>query len=262
MINVDPILDFLCLAVWTGVLQGEEPVSVVLVSDSSGGKTSMLKKLVCPITTFNTDLTTRDISAIINDKGKRIILLSDMQAIFVHKSSVVSMTLQALRNLLEEGIYNDPFSGNKMQRRMGMIAGIPPTEFYQYGRKFISGGLHTRFLVFSYEYKKQTIVLIHDHIETTEYRKKDEYTVLPNLPEDSEMRRITMTDDIAKKCRNLASVLKRDDIGTRTHHQVRRLVMASAARAGRNEVIMEDYTLVEQFSDFLDPDPMHDTKKI
>ncbi len=260
MVNVDPILDFLCLAIWTAVLEGEEPVSVVLVSESSGGKTSMLKKLMCPITVFQTDLTTRDLSTIINDKSKRIILLSDMQAIFVHKSSVVSMTLQGLRNLLEEGIYNDPFSGAKVQRRMGMIAGIPPTEFFQYGRKFISGGLHTRFLVFSYEYKKKTVVLIHDHIEGAAYRKKDEHVPLPNLPEEADMRRIDMTDEIAKKCRNLASTLKRDDIGTRTHHHIRRLVMASAARSGRRETTLEDYALIEQYSDFLDPN--RDTKKI
>jgi hypothetical protein len=253
MINVDPILDFLCLAMWTAVLEGEEPVSVVLVSDSSGGKTSMLKKLICPIATFNTDLTTRDISGIINDKNKRMILLSDMQAIFVHKSSVVSMTLQGLRNLLEEGIYNDPFSGAKVKRRMGMIAGIPPAEFREVGNKFLSGGLHTRFLVFEYEYKKKTVVLIHDSIENSQYREHVEHVPLHNLPDDGENIRIQMTPDIAKKCRNLAAQLKRDDIGTRTHHQIRRMVMASAARSKRTETNIEDYELIEKYSDFLDP---------
>jgi hypothetical protein len=261
MINVEPILDFLSLATWTAVLEGEEPVSVVLVSDSSGGKTSMLRKLICPITTFNTDLTTRDISNIINDKNKRIILLSDMQAIFVHKSSVVSMTLQSLRNLLEEGIYNDPFSGAKVQRRMGMIAGIPPREFHEYSSKFLSGGLHTRFLVFEYEYKKKTIVLIHDSIETGAYTNKMDNGSLPNLPEDGEPIKITLTSEIAKKCRHLASVLKRDDIGTRTHKQIRCLVMASAARSGRTETTIEDYQLIEGYSDFLDPN-RENTKKI
>lgn len=261
MINVDPILDFLCLAIWTAVLENEEPVSVVLVSESSGGKTSMLKKLICPITTFNTDLTTRDISAILADKNKRIILLSDMQAIFVHKSSVVSMTLQGLRNLLEEGIYNDPFSGVKMNRRMGMIAGIPPKEFYEYGEKFLSGGLNTRFLVFEYEYKKKTIILIHDSIEGGAYQEKKEHASLPNLPEDGEFRRVVIPVDIAKKCRNLAAMLKRDDIGTRTHHHIRRMVMASAARSDRTEANNEDYQLIEQYSDFLDPH-RENTKKI
>ena len=261
MINVDPILDFLCLAVWTAVLADEEPVSVVLVSDSSGGKTSMLKKLICPITTFNTDLTTRDISNILTDKNKRIILLSDMQAIFVHKSSVVSMTLQGLRNLLEEGIYNDPFSGAKVQRRLGMIAGIPPVEYLQFSNKFLSGGLHTRFLVFEYEYKKKTIVLIHDSIENCTYRERTEHGSLANLPDDGEPIKVDLPPDIAKKCRNLATLLKRDDIGTRTHHHVRRMVMASAARAGRVVANDEDYDLIEKYSDFLDPN-RENTKKI
>jgi hypothetical protein len=261
MINVEPILDFLSLATWTSVLEDEEPVSVVLVSDSSGGKTSMLKKLICPVTTFITDLTTRDLSAIINDKEKRMILLSDMQAIFVHKSSVVSMTLQGLRNLLEEGIYNDPFSGAKVKRRMGMIAGIPPTEYRQFGDKFLSGGLHTRFLVFEYEYKKKTIMLIHDSIETSSYREHAESSSLLNLPDDGEYIKVTLPPDIAKKCRNLASMLKRDTIGTRTHHHIRRMVMASAARSGRNEATQQDYELIEGYSDFLDPN-RENTKKI
>jgi hypothetical protein len=261
MINVEPILDFLNLATWTSVLEDEEPVSVVLVSDSSGGKTSMLKKLICPVTTFITDLTTRDLSAIINDKNKRMILLSDMQAIFVHKSSVVSMTLQGLRNLLEEGIYNDPFSGAKIQRRMGMIAGIPPTEFRQFGSKFLSGGLHTRFLVFEYEYKKKTVMMIHDSIESSSYRERTEQGPMSNLPEDGESVKVIIPPDIAKKCRNLASMLKRDDIGTRTHHHIRRMVMASAARSKRTEVTMEDYALIEKYSDFLDPN-RENTKKI
>lgn len=261
MINVDPILDFLCLAVWSSVLQDEEPVSVVLVSNSSGGKTSMLKKLICPVTSFNTDLTTRDISNIIGDKSKKMILLSDMQAIFVHKTSVVGMTLQTLRNLLEEGLYNDPFTGQKVNRRMGMIAGIPPHEFFEVGDKFMSGGLNTRFLVFEYEYKKKTVVLIHDSIEDGAYRDRSEHGPLPNLPDDGEPRKIIMSAEIAKKCRNLAATLKRDDIGTRTHHHVRRMVMASAARAGREEVTDEDYQLIERYSDFLDPN-RENTKKI
>lgn len=260
MINVEPILDFLCLAVWTSVLEGEEPVSVVLVSDSSGGKSSMLKKLICHITTFQTDLTTRDISTIVNDKSKKIILLSDLQAVFVHKSSVVSMTLQGLRNLLEEGMYNDPFNGTKVQRRMGMICGIPPKEFYEFGPKFVSGGLNTRFLVFEYEYKKKTVVLIHDSIEGGQYREHTEHVPLTNLPDDGDMVRILLSPEISKKCRNLAAMLQRDSIGTRTHHHVRRMVMACAARAGRREAIEDDYLLIEQYADFLDPNRA--TKKI
>jgi hypothetical protein len=253
VINVEPILDFLSLAMWTSVLQDEEPVSVVLVSYSSGGKTSMLKKLICPVATFITDLTTRDLTIILNDRNKRMILLSDMQAIFVHKSSVVSMTLQALRNLLEEGIYNDPFTGNKIQRRMGMIAGIPPEEFRQFGNKFLSGGLHTRFLVFEYEYSNKTVMLIHDSIEDAKYTEKNEKTPLPNLPPDGEQMKVYLPKEIANKCRNLSTLLKRDDIGTRTHHHIRRMVMAAAARSGRNTAIQEDYDLVEGYSEFLDP---------
>src|SRR5271169_492011 len=141
MIAVDPILDFLNICVWTSVLADEQPVSVVIVADTSSGKSEMLKKLQCPLSIFITDMTTRDLSLIMADKNKRIILLSDMQAIFSHKSTVVGTTTQALRNLLEEGIYNDPFSAETISRRFGMVTAIPPNEFQRINKIFLSGGL-------------------------------------------------------------------------------------------------------------------------
>src|SRR5208282_409707 len=129
MIAVDPILDFLNICIWTGVIDKEKPVNVVLIADSSSGKSEILKHLQCDISVFLTDFTTRDLSAVLKDEKKRIILLSDMQAIFSHKNSVIGTTTQALRNLLAEGIYNDPFSADKIERRLGMITAIPPFEF-------------------------------------------------------------------------------------------------------------------------------------
>lgn len=253
MIAVDPILDFLNICVWTAALEDEPPVSVVLVSESSSGKSAMLKKLQCPISIFLTDMTTRDLSAVMGDREKRMILLSDMQAIFSHKSTVVGTTTQALRNLLEEGIYNDPFSGAEVSRRFGMITAIPPAEFQHVNKVFVSGGLDTRFLIFEYEYKKGTISRIHDFIEKGGYSKKVEEEPIHHLPPDGQTHKIKLPKPIARRCRDLAATLKRDNIGLRVHHQIRRLVMASAARAGRKVATSKDYDLVEKYSDFLDP---------
>lgn len=252
MIALDPILDFLSICMWSAVLEGEQPVSVVIVADTSSGKSKMLKKLQCPLSVFLTDLTTRDLSIVMADKEKRVIILSDMQAIFSHKSTVVGTTTQALRNLLEEGIYNDPFSGAKVARRFAMISAIPPNEFARVNKIFMSGGLNTRFLVLEYSYRKQTISKIHDSIEKGGIADDDDEP-LKHLPEDGEFIRVRLPKPIARKCRNLAAVLKRDDTGLRVHHQIRRLVMAAAARAGRHTVALKDFELIESYSDFLDP---------
>lgn len=252
MIAADPILDFLSICVWTAMLVNEQPVSVVLIADSSSGKSEMLKKLRCPITIFTTDMTTRDLSNIMADKDKRIILLSDMQAIFSHKSTVVGTTTQALRNLLQEGIYTDPFSGQAIERRFGLITAIPPTEFKssKVDKMFHSGGLDTRFLTFEYAYKTQTIAKIHDSIEEGTHVKEKP---LSNLPEDGQSLLIQMQPEIAHKCRGLAAALKPDPIGTRIHLHIRRLVMASAARAKRAQTTIEDFELIEHYSDYLNP---------
>ena len=251
MIALDPILDFLNICVWTSVLKNESPVSVVVVAESSSGKSAMLRKLQCPLTIFLTDVTVRDISKVMQDRTKRIILLSDMQAIFSHKNTVVSMTSQALRNLLEEGIYNDPFSGEPVERRFGMISAIPPDEFQKVNRTFVSGGLNTRFLILEYAYRLQTVAKIHDSIEHG-VNVRDE-PLEHVLPQDAEYKVIRLPAPVAKKCRNLASEWKRENTGLRVHHQIRSLVMAVAARNGRKSATMKDYELIESFSDFLDP---------
>jgi hypothetical protein len=253
MIAVDPILDFLNICVWTSVLADEQPVSVVLVAETSSGKSGILKKLQCPLSIFITDMTTRDLSIIMADKDKRMILLSDMQAIFSHKSTVVGTTTQALRNLLEEGIYNDPFSAQKISRRFGMITAIPPAEFAEVNKVFLSGGLHTRFLIFEYAYSKKTMSKIHDYIEGGKDATPTELEPMDNLPPDGAIVKVKIPKSIARKCRNLAAMLKRDDTGLRVHHQIRRLVMGAAARAGRKTAILKDYDLIESYSDFLDP---------
>lgn len=254
MIAVDPILDFLSICIWTASIENEQAVSVVLVSESSAGKSTILKQLQCPTTIFLTDMTTRDISKVMEDKEKRIILLSDMQAMFSHKSTVVGTTSQALRNLLEEGIYNDPFSGNRINRRFGMISAIPPAEFSRINRVFCSGGLDTRFLVFEYEYKKETITQIHDYVEKGEPHAKKEKRI--SLPENGEVRVVLLPPAIAKRCRDLAALLKRDGIGIRVHHQIRALVMASAAQQRRKKASIKDFKRVARFADFLDPNRM------
>lgn len=247
LIAVDPILDFLNICIWTGVVENEQPVSVIILADSGSGKSGILQKMQCAIAQFITDMTTRDLSNIMADPKKRIILLSDMQAIFSHKSTVVGTTTQALRNLLEEGIFNDPFSGAKINRRFGMISAIPPNEFARINKIFISGGLDTRFLIFGYEYRKETIALIHDAIE----KGKVEIEKPLHLPESGEYVKVSLPPKIARACRNLAATLKRDEIGIRVHHQIRRLVMGSAARNNRKVATEQDFKTVAKYSNFL-----------
>lgn len=235
------------------MLEQERPVNVILIAEPSAGKSQMLKKLQCPITTFLTDLTTRDISIVIGNRDKRIILLSDMQSIFSHKSTVVNMTTQALRNLLEEGIFNDPFNGQKVNRQFGLISAIPPDEFHEVQKKFYSGGLNTRFLLLEYRYARKTIAQIHDSIEDGTYVRKEDNANLSSLPEGTGFVRVVLSGDVARRCRSLSDALKSDEIGTRTHHQIRRLVMAVSARRGCPEATLEDYNVIEQFSEFLDP---------
>jgi len=259
MIATEPIEDFLVTVLWTSKIENANPLSVILHAPSAGGKSSIIRKLQghrfeCPITRLHTDLTTREISKAVRERDIHFILLSDLQAVFAHKNTVISMTVQALRNLTAEGIYNDPFSGERVEKKLGFIAGVPTDTLNDDGYRkltfFTRGDMASRFIQVKYEYKRATLLKIHDSIE---HDTPD--TPLKDLPEDADLIKVHMSEDIAKKVRKLSDSLRgRGDVGTRIHHQLRTLTRAYAVRCGREKTEEKDYDYVASFSDFVKGD--------
>lgn len=257
MIATESIEDFLVNILWTAKVSNSNPLSCILHAPSAGGKSSIIRKLMgskfdCPIVKMHTDLTTREISQAVRQREVHFILLSDLQAVFAHKSTVITMTVQALRNLTAEGIYNDPFSGERVNKRLGFIAAVPSDTLNIDGYKkltfFTTGDMASRFMQVKYDYRRATMLKIHDSIE---HETPDGQ--LSGLPQDGESYPVIIPELISRKCRKLADSLRNggDKMGTRIHHQIRTLIRARALRDGRRECKDQDFDYVVSFSDFI-----------
>lgn len=258
IVGLGPLIDFCELCLWTGAVSGERPASCILVAAAGSGKSSVLEKLQCDAAPLVTDLTSREISAVLRENpGATHILLSDMMAIFSHRSSVVSLACSMLGNLTGDAARTDSFQGGKVEpRQLGLITAIPTPDFQsrKVQRQLNTAGFSTRFMIVRYNYSIQTILRIHEYIKSDLYAK-------PNGNGAHALRlpkkriAISIPEELSEEIYRLATFVKaaEDEIGTRIHHHLRALVKARARRAGREKAIQEDMEAIREYISLFGP---------
>jgi len=256
MVGLESLVDFLSLALWSGSVMGERPVSVILVAPPGAGKTSLLEKFQGETAIFVSDLTSRELSSLIREHKKAThILLGDMLSLFGHKASVVRLTCRMLSGLTGETLKTDSFTGKEHEdggRQLGLITAIPPDDLKSraISGQLQAGGFATRFLTLRYEYNASTVRKIHDYIRSDRYtREKIQPFVI-----DSEKQLVTINPQLSRQIQDLALNLKQDPLGTRIHHSLRTLVKAHARRRRSATVCEKDFAALEAHSAFFSRD--------
>lgn len=250
MIGLESLVDIISLALWSGSVQGERPVSLILVAPPGAGKTSVLERFQGDTGVFVSDLTSRELSTLMKDHPKAThILLGDMLSLFGHKSSVVRLTCRMLSGLTGESLKTDSFTGNSASdRQLGLLTAIPPEDLAkrQIQTQLNSGGFATRFLLLRYTYAAATVRKIHDYIRADKYtREKIQPFVI-----DNEKWNIGINPTVARQIQDLALTLKLDPLGTRMHHHLRSLVKAHARRRRAQQCESRDFAAIEQHTIF------------
>lgn len=250
LIGLQPVFDLLSLALWSGQVIGERPVSLLVVAPVASGKTSLLEKLECEQSHFCSDITSREVNSILSRPRVTHILLGDLLSLFGHKSHVVNLTCRTLSSLTGETMRTDSFSGKETNRMLGLISAIPPAELLKDNirRRLDEGGLSTRFIFARYKYSNSTIAAIHDFIKSDAYtRVKPFRFIIDRAPAKVEIRNREAND-----IREIAIGIQEptDKIGTRPHHHMRALTKASALSNGRATVTREDVERVARHSNF------------
>jgi hypothetical protein len=250
LLQLNVLLDFVKLLIWTGQLPDERPVSAIIVAPAGSGKTTMLENLQCEQATFIGDLTARQFAGIVSGSDKIThVLLGDMLSMFGHKESTVKLTLRLVSQMTGEKLLHDPWTGKEIPPRMvGLITAIPPEDFHKQRRHTQTGGFASRFLVIKYSYKASTIASIHRFISENRYSEISAFK--PFVMHNPGKYKVEINKDISEKIKDFGMAMKDDPLGFRAHRHLRALVKAEARRNSRNFVKLEDFELIQSYCEF------------
>lgn len=255
LIKMEPILEIIRAAIWTGRLSDEKPVSVMLIAEQESAKTEALKYFRGTATiNYMSDLTSRGLSVYKDEiqSGKmRHIVLLDLVRILSHGKGVSERTIQTLASLMEEGESETADGGGRTQwtkfPRIGALMGITPSFFKSRRGRWRSTGFLTRFVPVCFKYRPSTVKLIHKAIA------EGMHTPLPHpepIPEHTVQ--IACKEEFAMILSMRANQLgiEMKSYGFRYHRILRALVKAQARIKKRGQVEKEDVEKILSWSEF------------
>lgn len=255
LIKLEPIIEILRAAIWTGKLSDEKPVSIMLIAEQESAKTEALKFFRGTSTIdYMSDVTSRGLStkkeAIERGKLKHIVLL-DLVRILAHGRGVSERTIQTLASLMEEGESETADGGGKSTwegfPRIGTLMGITTPFFKAKRGKWRQTGFLTRFVPVSFTYKDTTVDEIHRSIANGKPTPKPHPENLP--PNDFQIFcSAEMSNILSMRAKSLGVAMK--SYGFRYHRILRALAKAQARISGRGVVKQVDIDKVLKWSEF------------
>lgn len=255
-VRLEPIIEILRAAIWTGKLGDEKPVSVMLIAEQESAKTECLKYFHGTTTLkYVSDLTSRGMLPYrreIQDGKLRHLVLLDLVRLLSHGKGVSERTIQTIASLMEEGESETSDAGGRETwgsdfPRIGVLMAITPRFFKAKRGKWRQTGFLTRFVPISFSYTENTIRMIHSSIANG-------HSIPPPHPE--KIPPLAYTSAMPEKIAKMLSIRAREigkrmnTYGFRYHKILRALAKANARMNGRGVVTQEDLLKVMEWSSF------------
>jgi len=259
--RLEPIIEILRAAIWTGKLGDEKPVSVMLIAEQESAKTECLKYFRGTSTLkYVSDLTSRGMIPYkreIQDGKLRHLVLLDLVRLLSHGKGVSERTIQTIASLMEEGESETSDAGGRESwgsdfPRIGVLMAITPRFFRAKRGKWRQTGFLTRFVPISFSYTDDTVKRIHDGIANGNSIPSPRPEKIPPLAYTS-----FLPENIAKSLSMRAREIGKQmhTYGFRYHKILRALAKANARMNERGTVTKEDlYKVLEWSSFFTDKD--------
>jgi hypothetical protein len=255
LIKLEPVIEIVRAAIWTGKLSDEKPVSIMLVAEQESAKTEVLKYFRNTTSlAYISDLTSRGLSGFKNDieSGKlRHLVVLDLVRILAHGRGVSERTIQTLASLMEEGESSIADAGGKEQwknfPKIGVLMGITDAFFKARRGKWRQTGFLTRFVPVSFSYSSLTVDKIHRSISEGK-KLPDPHN--ESLPEHQVQVACDerFSHEISMRAKTLGTQMK--TYGFRYHRVLRSLAKARARMKNRGWVKQEDVDAVMKWSEF------------
>lgn len=254
-IRLEPIIELLRAAIWTGRLADEKPVSIMLVAEQESAKTEMLKYFRgTPTLAYISDLTSKGLvghkDAIERGKIRHLVLL-DLVRIISHGRAVQERTFQTLAALMEEGESETLDAGGSSKwkdfPRIGCLMALTPGFFKSKRGRWRETGFMTRFLPVSFKYTESTKHDVHKAISRGLKLPMPHPEKLPEFPTQV-MIPDKYSRTIISRAEELGETMK--TYGFRYQKSMRSLAKGQALLSGRGTVNDADLGKVLGWSEF------------
>lgn len=257
LVRLEPIIDLLACAIWSGKIAHEKPISVMLIAEQESAKTECLKYFSGTKTLhYLSDITSTGIkpfkSAIENGVLRHLVLL-DLVRVLSHSKGVGERTIQQLASLMEEGESGGSDGGGLVSwgstfPKLGVLMGITPAFYNGKAGSWRRSGFMTRFLPVHFEYTLDTQLQIHNMIATSGKLPEPQPIVLP-----SGLGNIEIPEKLGNKIKDTAMITGQQNrtYGFRYHKNLRCLCKASALQNKRYYVNEWDVSRVLPWAKFL-----------
>lgn len=248
MIKTGELLELLKLVLFSGYIENERPLSVMLVGNVGIGKTEVLQNYKeSSNIAFLTDVTYMGLINLLEEqKELRHLIIPDFLKITMKKQSTAENFISCLNALTEEGLSKISLFGMSKDfkgKRAGVITATTKDSYAQHKKKWASMGFSSRILIVSYDYSDATRESVFEFIQNRKYitSAKEPFS----LPTRNVA--VTFSPELAKKLRSKDSTF-------RSQKQLQTLAMSSALErslTAENVVVTdEDIQRVKRLSKF------------
>jgi hypothetical protein len=270
MIGLDEIQDIVQIAVYSGALKDELPLSVGLIANPGTGKSSVVGKTykqppppkavnigsgktkktiyirqVSGSVLYTTNTTpyylyTR-FGDILRSGQIKHIAMPDFLNILNQPKYVLSQHVTFYNNLIEEGILSiesrDGQFVAEVPVKVGLITAIAKTDYDNRKDDWVACGFTSRIVPISFKYSDATGKKIRDSVKVKDYlnEKNFEITLPPETAISLPLHFADIIEEVALRTKDT-----NDETGARRQKQLQVFCMANALKDGRDEVGMED----------------------
>jgi len=257
VIKVEQLEKIVKVALYTGRILNERPLSILVVAAVGAGKTDLLSKFsekFVDSVLYASDITA---FALHHKHGKQLkkgmirhIIIPDLLTPLNKARDQADHFITFMNGIIEEGIARVESQKSNfvvdIPIRCGLITSLATRELKIRKDKWASVGFLSRMLPISFEYKQETVMEIFEYITDRAYLTANPKAL--NLPPDTD---VILPKDISESCIPLAQLLKdRDDkYGFRRLKQIQTFIMGHALMNGRTIVEEED---LQGFVDIVD----------